>query len=1140
MAETFAAEIIISARDFATPALTEVQRSLDRTSMVARGAQTETLAMGRGMNEAESLVRNASLGTERSAGVTDAAFGRMGAGSDRWAADYRAAALDLGLSNDMIGDDMSRMARETGRATDRARDEMGRFAAGTRRAGDQTGESTGLMQRAWRGLDIIDDIGGVIGMVSSLTAGMREMATEAIESSRDVELSLSRIASLQTQYAGGAGGELAIAERGRVAEAAYRFAAGQTDLGEMIPLRETEYIQRTKEARSAGLGIEAAMALTERSALLGVGAEGTTTEAAELLRPLYNIMGDKAAAPMEEIARLTDQVAAAQAQFDIPALGALTEAVSTAATLSRERGLPTEVMLSSIGAFFQGGKSGSEAGEALNSALEEIVGGMEELGTSVVRTAEGYLDLPATLDVLRGLDLGDPTARATTMQDAFGELGSVALALLSGSQYESLTGGIDAIRDSEGIALARAEPVAATRAMRAERIAVMGETDRRAFGDSIEPLDDMMLDIQEAGLRTRLRNREEGRVGGQLGELFRMQEERIRAEGGRSLLGSFALLFDPAGRAIPETMATGVDAGGASLGAAMDTMLGREVTPRLPESDAQIGPLSVLTAAGRAIPMTMAAGVLQSQDILGGALSGALTLPELPEPLAQELLAQFGTVDPAVLPEPLAQELLAQFGTVDPAVLPEPLAQELLAQFGTVDPAVLPEPLAQELLAQFGTVDPAVLPEPLAQELLAQFGTVDPAVLPEPLAQELLAQFGTVDPAVLPEPLAQELLAEYGTVDPAVLPEPIAQELLAEYGTVDPAVLPEPLAQELLAQFGTVDPAVLPEPLAQELLAQYGTVDPAVLPPPLAQELLAEYGTVDPAVLPEPLAQELLAQYGTVDPAVLPEPLAQELLAQYGTVDPAVLPEPLAQELLAQFGTVDPAVLPEPLAQELLAQFGTVDPAVLPEPLAQELLAQFGTVDPAVLPEPLAQELLAQFGTVDPAVLPEPLAQELLAQFGTVDPAVLPEPLAQELLAQFGTVDPAVLPEPLAQELLAQFGTVDPAVLPEPLAQELLAEFGTVDPAVLPATPGQSAPATAVLQALLGGAAGPGDPDLLRVLRDLVEELRASRAAPGPGRGSPLTGAGGAVSIERLDLHVRDDLLHTLSDLHYLLQGRRR
>ena len=92
---------------------------------------------------------------------------------------------------------------------------------------------------------------------------------------------------------------------------------------------------------------------------------------------------------------------------------------------------------------------------------------------------------------------------------------------------------------------------------------------------------------------------------------------------------------------------------------------------------------------------------------------------------------------------------------------------------------------------------------------------------------------------------------------------------------------------------------------------------------------------------------------------------------------------------------------------------------------------------------------------------------------------------------------------------------------------------------MLPATPGQSAPATAVLQALLGGAAGPGDPDLLRVLRDLVEELRASRAAPGPGRGSPLTGAGG-VSIERLDLHVRDDLLHTLSDLHYLLQGRRR
>ena len=42
-----------------------------------------------------------------------------------------------------------------------------------------------------------------------------------------------------------------------------------------------------------------------------------------------------------------------------------------------------------------------------------------------------------------------------------------------------------------------------------------------------------------------------------------------------------------------------------------------EVTPRLAQSDAQIGPLSRLTASGRAIPETLAAGVLQSQGILG-------------------------------------------------------------------------------------------------------------------------------------------------------------------------------------------------------------------------------------------------------------------------------------------------------------------------------------------------------------------------------------------------------------------------------------------------------------------------------------------------------------------------------------------
>ena len=80
----------------------------------------------------------------------------------------------------------------------------------------------------------------------------------------------------------------------------------------------------------------------------------------------------------------------------------------------------------------------------------------------------------------------------------------------------------------------------------------------------------------------------------------------------------------------------------------------------------------------------------------------------------------------------------------------------------------------------------------------------------------------------------------------------------------------------------------------------------------------------------------------------------------------------------------------------------------------------------------------------------------------------------------------------------------------------------------------QSAPAlTALLPALLG-APSDSDPELLRALRDLVDELRAARAT---GRGGT-PAAGGGVKIERLDLHVRDDLLHTLSDLHHLL-GRR-
>ena len=92
------------------------------------------------------------------------------------------------------------------------------------------------------------------------------------------------------------------------------------------------------------------------------------------------------------------------------------------------------------------------------------------------------------------------------------------------------------------------------------------------------------------------------------------------AEGGLNL-GQFGLTGEAvnlSGQAIPQTLAAGVTEGGPALGEATGLMLDQMVKPQLPSSDAEVGALSRLTEAGRAIPETMAQGVAQGAAALAG------------------------------------------------------------------------------------------------------------------------------------------------------------------------------------------------------------------------------------------------------------------------------------------------------------------------------------------------------------------------------------------------------------------------------------------------------------------------------------------------------------------------------------------
>ena len=135
--------------------------------------------------------------------------------------------------------------------------------------------------------------------------------------------------------------------------------------------------------------------------------------------------------------------------------------------------------------------------------------------------------------------------------------------------------------------------------------------------------------------------------------LARFQTAR---EEGKGLIGS---VFS--GLGFGKTLGEGLAADSETLGAATDQAL-QPVARRLPQSDAEIGPLSDLTARGMAIPATLAAGVAEGSPVLQAAISEmlanvglpAITAPGMLAPAAPETPDLLAPGIPAVtLPDPL-------------------------------------------------------------------------------------------------------------------------------------------------------------------------------------------------------------------------------------------------------------------------------------------------------------------------------------------------------------------------------------------------------------------------------------------------------------------------------------------------------
>ena len=864
------------ARD-ATEAGTRIQGELaDSAARLGSNTTTQAALIERFATSVGGASIQAGGSLAEMARSADRAADRGGASADQWAADYRDAARSLGLSADQIEGEMARMARGADRASDRAGDAADRLGRRHRDAERDTGWATRSMGSAWRALDIVDDIGGVIGMVDGLTRGLREMMQATIEASREVESELARLASIDL--------EAAPADLAARREWADTFASQRGGaISELVAIRTPELLGLVSDAEGGGLrGADAERAAEMAAGLSRLPGAGAPDQSMDALMRM-SLFADPARDMAPQLEGWADEVAETQRVFYVSALADLNEAISTGVGTAQSYGVDREVFLASLGTFHRV-TSGSEAGEAFNSIMEEMVGGMRDMGLEPAVTAAGKLDFEGSLERLRAhrlerTDLTDVDWVSLLMEN-FGELGGREIGNLTGALWEEFRAGIPQIAaaDEADMLTTRLVRMSDDRNLRAAQIDARAEVANAAAGDQNRWIDDLMLGIRGRVVDERLHAAE---VVGSLRAGEQIPTESLRSLDILTRLdiaftesfrrdvsgGQIMQVLFGSGAAMPATLAEGVAAGGPALGQAVEGMLNREVAPRMAHSDAEIGPLSRLTAAGRAIPETMAEGVALGAGGLAAALLSTLQLPG--ERL--ELGATFGPLAPPEMHEAGTLALAAAFGLIEPPLLPGLGPLGIDAAFSAIDPPLLPNLGPLGIDAAFSAIAPPLLPALGPLGIMAAFSAIAPPLLPNLGPLGIDAAFGTIDPPLLPTLGPLGLLAAFGAIAPPLLPNLGPLGIDAAFSAIAPPLLPALGPLGIMAAFSAIDPPLLPNLGPLGIDASFSAIAPPLLPKLDLSEIEASLGPRQAPLL------SLLAGKGIgsgLDPAALLAALA--------------------------------------------------------------------------------------------------------------------------------------------------------------------------------------------------------------------------------------------------------------------------
>lgn len=337
-------------------------------------------------------------------------------------------------------------------------------------------------------VSVAADLSLVAGQVDRFAASIKGAIAAPGELAASVESAMAR-ASTVIGASNAIAGDVP-ATLGAIKAAASNMAAG---IGPAT-LGMAEFTNSTFSLISSGLSAEQAIAGVSQATLLAQAAGDEASVAVSTLAGVYNNFGNKVGKPKAEMERLSDVIARTQQFFAFENLKQFSDGLSNVAGAAIGFKVPFEQSAAIIGQLNSNMIVGANAGTAMKSILGQMTNASKRLGFEVANTADGGVDLVATLE-----NIAKAGVSGAALTAAFGTEAGPAVGILT-ENLSALQDGYDAVLSSAGTTLVGAGKMTDTLAARQERLTNASQVFSERIGVGANTVADWGVKAKLAGV----------------------------------------------------------------------------------------------------------------------------------------------------------------------------------------------------------------------------------------------------------------------------------------------------------------------------------------------------------------------------------------------------------------------------------------------------------------------------------------------------------------------------------------------------------------------------------------------------------------------------------------------------------------